>query len=143
MDFYISKKNISNLYPELIHPVHGIDTGVQSNTYNLNTMNQTWRVLSEKCVSDPYDDQDLHLCICYIYFTHLFVLFPTLLSSVAYWLERVKFWISNICCCFLQVGAVEKIKTNIQNSTSPNRWATEDIYLFSLSSNYKIYFRKA
>ena len=32
--------------------------------------------------------------------------------------------ISNIYCCFLQ--AVEKIKTNIRNSTCQNWWATKD-----------------
>ena len=32
----------------------------------------------------------------------------------------------NICYCFVQKGAVEKVKTNIRNSTSPNRCAIKD-----------------
>ena len=35
--------------------------------------------------------------------------------------------ISNICYCFLQPGAVEKVNTNIRNSTCPNQWATKEI----------------
>jgi hypothetical protein len=33
---------------------------------------------------------------------------------VAHQFGRVKFRISNICCCFLQAGALENIKKNIQ-----------------------------
>ena len=52
-----------------------------------------------------------------------------LMSLAAHLFGRVEFWISNIWCCFLQAGAVEKIEQifNIQNSTRPNQWATEDI----------------
>ena len=45
---------------------------------------------------------------------------------------RVEFWISNICCCFLQASAVVKIKTNIQNSTRRNQWATEESLMSSV-----------
>ena len=41
------------------------------------------------------------------------ILFTFLMSLVAHRLGRVEFWISNICCCFLQSGAVEKIKLEI------------------------------
>ena len=60
-------------------------------------------------------------------------------KSVTIWLSKSIFYlnvlgssliwtcrISNICCCFLQASAVEKIKTNIRNSTHPNRCATKD-----------------
>ena len=50
-----------------------------------------------------------------------------LMYSAAYRFGIVKFWILNVCCCFLQAGAVEKIKTNIQNSVCPNQWPTKDI----------------
>ena len=42
--------------------------------------------------------------------------------------QLIDFWISNICFYFLQVGAVEKIKTIIQNSTSPNRELLRTLY---------------
>ena len=56
--------------------------------------------------------------------------------------ERVKFWILNICCCFLQAGAVEKIKTNIQYLTRPNWWAiaNEDIRHQLLFQNIEMSF---
>ena len=38
------------------------------------------------------------------------------MSSTAHQFGQVEFWTSNICCCFLQAGTVEIIKTNIQNS---------------------------
>ena len=44
----------------------------------------------------------------------------TPMTSAAERFRRVKFWIPNICCCFLQTRVVEKIKTSIQNSTHPN-----------------------
>ena len=53
--------------------------------------------------------------------------FSKLMSSAAHRFGHVEFWKSNICCCFLQAGAVEKIKTNIQTSTRQNQWAAEDI----------------
>ena len=43
------------------------------------------------------------------------------LGSSSIWTCRIL----NICCCFLQAGVVEKFKTNIRNSTRPNR-ATKD-----------------
>ena len=41
-----------------------------------------------------------------------FIKLINVLGSSSIWTH----WILNICCCFLQAGAVEKIKTNIQNS---------------------------
>ena len=38
------------------------------------------------------------------------------MSLAAHRFRPVKFWISNICCCFYQAGAEEKIKREIQNS---------------------------
>ena len=54
--------------------------------------------------------------------------FSNQMSSVAH--RYGEFRISNIFYCFLQAGAVRKIKTNIQNLTPPNRCATMDIKKF-------------
>ena len=47
------------------------------------------------------------------------------------WFGLVEFWISNVCCCFPQAGALEKIKSKqilkIQNSTYPNQWAADKV----------------
>ena len=40
--------------------------------------------------------------------------------------------------CFLQAGAVEKIKTNIKNSTHPNQCATKNR---NITNNFHFYFR--
>ena len=47
--------------------------------------------------------------ICHSYF------FLTLMSLIAHQFGHVEFGIWNTCNCFLQAGAVEKLKTNIRN----------------------------
>ena len=49
------------------------------------------------------------------------------MSLAAHRFGCVEFWILNSCCCFVQAGAVEKIKTIIQNSKPSNQWAVKDI----------------
>ena len=59
-------------------------------------------------------------------------------SFVALQFGHVEIWISIICCCLLQTGTVEKIKTNIQNWTCPNWWAGKDIrgcFIYILDSS--------
>ena len=58
-----------------------------------------------------------------------------LMYSAAYRFGIVKFWILNVCCCFLQAGAMEKIKTNIQNSARTNQWAAKDINWHTAEKN--------
>ena len=58
-------------------------------------------------------------------FQEMFLLCPLQLINLD--MLSFEFWISNICCCFLQAIAVEKVKTNIQKSTWPNRCAAKDI----------------
>ena len=48
-----------------------------------------------------------------------------LMSLVAHWFGRIEFWIFVVV--FYRQAQLKKIKTNIQNSTSPNWWATKDI----------------
>ena len=43
-----------------------------------------------------------------------------LMFLVAHRFGRVEYQIC-ICCCFLKASAIEKTKTNIGNSTRPNR----------------------
>ena len=51
------------------------------------------------------------------------------------------FHILNICCCFLLLSTVEKIKTNIRNLTRPNSWATKDIIIEYLNEvKYSAFF---
>ena len=65
------------------------------------------------------------------------------LSSTAHQFGHVEFWNYRIFVVIfsLQAVAVEKIKTNVQNSTRPNRWAAEDVSQFksqySISTNHK------
>ena len=53
---------------------------------------------------------------------------PSFMSLAAHPFGHVEFRITNIRCCFLQAGRVEKNETNIklQNSPRPNQWAAED-----------------
>ena len=48
-----------------------------------------------------------------------------LMSLVAHWFGCIEFWIFVVV--FYRQAQLKKIKTNIQNSTSPNWWATKDI----------------
>ena len=51
------------------------------------------------------------------------------------------FHILNICCCFLLLSTVEKIKTNIRNLTRPNSWATKDVRIEYLNEmKYSAFF---
>ena len=59
------------------------------------------------------------------------------MSLVAHLFGHVEFGNPNICYCFLQAGAVEKIKTNIRNSTHPN-FCGQTIYAF-LKPTYHVH----